>query len=88
MCSKYEICCFDSQLIGTRVECDRFRCERKHTAFNLFHHPQNKESFYCLNRKQLGEYWQYVVNDWHAFCPEHCDKCDVCNLMTVVYTEL
>ena len=90
MCSKYEVYCFDSQLIGARVECDRLTCEGNHTAFNLFcrQHYKKKEVFYHVNRKQLGEYWRCVINDRDTFCPEKCYKYSVCNYMSIVYNEL
>ena len=62
------ICCHDSLLIGTRSECDRLSCEGKHTPVsNLYYHKVNNEYFYCLNRDQLGQYWQCVVEDRDVF---------------------
>ena len=86
-----QICCFDSQLIGTRSECDRLSCEGKHTpVFNFYYHKGNNEYFYCLNRDQLGQYWQCVIEHilLMCFCPERCDKCNICKEMTDVFTEL
>ena len=83
------LCCHDSLLIGTRSECDRFSCQGKHLpVFNLYHHKNNNEYFYCLNRDQLGQYWQCVVGDRDAFCPDRCEKCNVCKEMADVFTEL
>ena len=64
-------CCFNADVIGKRTECDRLSCEGKHTEFTLFFHKINNESFYCLNRKQLEEYWKYVNKDQEVFCPEN-----------------
>ena len=38
--NRFEICCLDSLLIGTRSECDRLSCtEGKHApVFNLYYH--------------------------------------------------
>ena len=51
--NRFEICCDDSVLIGTRSECDRLSYEGKHT----------------VNRQQLGEYWRCVIEDGDAFLP-------------------
>ena len=62
--NRFEICCFDSQLIGTSSECDRLSCEGKHTpVFNLYYHKGNNEYCYCLNRDLLRQYWQCVIED-------------------------
>ena len=59
----------------------------KHTEFTLFFHKINNTSFYCLNRKQLEEYWKYIVKDQEVFCPEKCNKCDVCKFLAQAYVE-
>ena len=56
--------------------------------FNVYYHKVNNEYFYCLNRKQLGQYWQYVVEDRDSFCPSKCDKCNICKEMADVFVEL
>ena len=69
MANRSEICCHDSILIGTRLECDRLTCEGKHAPlFNLFHHRVNNGYFYCVNREQLGQYWRCVVEGRDTFC--------------------
>ena len=85
MSHKFEVCCFDSELIGTRKECDRLSYEGKHTEFNLFYHQNNNKTFYCLNRKGLGEYWWCVVQDQETFCSEKCNACDVCKFLARVF---
>ena len=85
MSHKFEFCCFDSELIGTRKECDRLSCEGKHTEFNLFYHQNNNKTFYCLNRKGLGEYWRCVVQDQETFCSEKCNACDVRKFLARVF---
>ena len=60
----------------------------KHTEFTLFFHKINNTSFYCLNRKQLEEYWKCIVKDQEVFCPEKCNKCDVCELLSKAHEEL
>lgn len=85
MSHKFEVCCFDSELIGTRKECDRLSCEGKHTEFNFFYHQNNNKTFYCLNRKGLGEYWRCVVQDQETFCSEKCNACDVRKFLARVF---
>ena len=42
--NRFEICCHDSLLIGTRSECDRLSCEGKRKpVFNLYYHKANNE---------------------------------------------
>ena len=83
--NRFEICCHDSVLTGSRSECDRLSCEGKHTEFNLFYHKVNSEYFYCVNRQQLGEYWRCVIEDRDCFCPDRCDKCNICKAMSDVF---
>ena len=82
--------CFDSLLIGTRSECDRFRCQEgnHNPAFKLYHHKVNNEYFYWVNRDQLGQYWKCMVDDRDYICPQKCDKCAICKEMTDMFTEL
>ena len=75
--NRFEICCHDSVLIGSRSECDR-----------LFYHKVNSEYFYCVNRQQLGEYWRCVIEDRDSFCPDRCDKCNICKAMSDVFAQL
>ena len=87
--NRFENCCFDYALIGTHSECGRLSCEGQHKpVFNLYYHKINKETCYCLNQDQLGQFWQCVVNDRNKFCPECCEKCHVCNIMYEVFVEL
>ena len=87
--NRFEICCRDSLLVGTISECDRLSCEEKHKpVFNLYYHKANSEYFYCVNREQLGQYWRCVVEDRDAFCPDKCDKCNMCKEMSDVFVEL
>ena len=73
--NRFLLCCHDSLLIGTQSECDRFSCQGKRLpVFNLYHHKNNNEYFYCLNRDQLGQYWQCVVEDRDSFCPDRCKR--------------
>ena len=81
-------CCFDADVIGKWTECDRLSCEGNHTEFTLFFHKTNNESFYCLNRRQLEEYWKCVVKDQEVFCPDKCNNCYVCKSLTEVYENL
>ena len=88
--NRFSICCHDSLLVGTWSECDRLSCEHeKHSPeFDVYYHKANKEYFYCLNHKHLGQYWQCVIADRDAFCPEKCEKCSICKEMADVFVEL
>ena len=86
---RFENCCFDYTLIGTWSECDRLSCKGEHDpVLKLYHHKDNKKICYCLNRNQLGQFWQCVVNDRITFCPDHCENCNVCKVMHEVFVEL
>ena len=77
-------------MIGTRSECDRLSCEHeKHSLeFDVYYHKVNNEYFYCLNRKQLGQYCQCVTKDRDTSCPERCEKCSICKEMTDIFSGL
>ena len=60
---------------------------RKH-EFEKYSHKGNDETFYCLNTKQLGEYWHCVIEDQRVFCPEKCDECEVCKAVIEVLENL
>ena len=85
--NRFSICCHDSSLVGTRSECDRLSCEyEKHSPdFDVYYQKANNEYFYCLNRRQLGLYWQCVIADRDAFCPE---KCSICKEIADAFAEL
>ena len=89
MAKYFEKCCFDSEKMGVINECDRMSCilNRKHD-FDVYFHHVSDESFYCLNRKQLGEFWHCVIEDQNSFCPEKCEKCDVCKELAEVSENL
>lgn len=75
----FEKCCFDSQDLGVVKDCNRTSCilNRSHNL-KLLYHRNNDESFYCLNGKDLGEYWHCVQNDQQTLCPNKCKKYAVC----------
>ena len=52
------------------------------------HDEKLSERFYCLNRKQLGEYWRSVNIDCDTFCLEKFDHCDVCKEFLEVFENL
>ena len=86
---RFLTCCYDSVVIGTRSKRDRLQCQGNHNpVFNVFHHKVNNQYFYCLNRKQLGQYWRCVVEDRDYFCSNRCDRCSICKEMTDVFSEL
>ena len=71
--------------MGVRNECDRLTCilNGKYD-FELHFHQTNEESFYCLKRRQLGEYWCCLIKDCQTFWPDKCDKCNICKDFVVV----
>ena len=85
----FQKCCFDSEKIDVINECDRMSriFNRKH-EFEKYSHKGNDETFYCLNTKQLGEYWHCVIEDQRVFCPEKCDECEVCKAVIEVLENL
>ena len=88
MVNQFLTFCYDSVLIGTRSKRDRLQCQGNHNpVFNVFHHKVKNQYFYCLNRKQLGQYWRCVVEDRDYFCSSRCDRCSICKEMTV-FSEL
>ena len=88
--NRFLICYHDCVLADAWSECDRYSCEHgKHSPeFDVYYHKANNEYFYCLNRQQLGQYWQCVIADRDAFCPEKCEKCSICKEMADVFVEL
>ena len=40
-----------------------------------------------MDRNQLGQYWQWVVQDRDTF-PDCCDRCAICKEMNYVFVEL
>ena len=87
--NRFLTCCFNSVLIGTRSECDRLSCEHeKHSPdFEVYYHQVNNRYFHCLNRKQLGQYWQCVIKD-RDVKNDRSKKCSICKKMTDVFIEL
>lgn len=75
----FQKCCFDSEKLGVRNECDRLSCVNRKHDFGLFFHRTNDESFYCLNRRQLKECWHCVIAEQEAFFPGRHGKCHICN---------
>ena len=82
-------CCHDYVLTGTRSEFDSLSFQGNHNpVFNLYYHKVNKTWCYCLNRNQLVQYWQCVVQDRDTFCRSRCDRCNLCKEMNDVFVEL
>ena len=66
--NRFTKCCFNFEVIGRYCECDRLNCKRYHNpVFTLY--SQNNVSFYCLNQKQLGQYWKCIIEDIRWMCP-------------------
>ena len=75
------------------TECDRMMCLNGNHKFEEYlfrckYDDKLSERFYCLNRKQFGEYCHCVINDRDTFCPEKCDQCDICEEFAEVFEHL
>ena len=90
MACYFQKCCFDSQTEREISECETLACEGKHMLFeySFRNHKDQIERFYCLNRKQLGEYWHFVTKERDCFCPEMCGECGCCKDFKEIYDEL
>ena len=44
--------------------------------------------FYCLDRKQLGEYLHCAQKEREIFCPGHCDNCNIYHDFSEFFQEL
>ena len=65
------------------------QCQGNHNpVFNVFYHKVKNQYFYCLDRKQLGQYWKCVVEDRDYFCSSKCDRCSICKEMSDVFSQL
>ena len=72
--NRFTKCCFDFEVVGFHSECDRSNCEGNHDpAFAVFYQMANDEYCYCLNRKQLGQYWRCIVEDTNFLCSSRCE---------------
>lgn len=66
-----------NNFIALEITCLNFAC---------FVHKENNTSCYCLNRKQLGQYWQCIIKD--RLYPRSCGHCQICRQVSHVFSEL
>ena len=75
-------CIFEYQKTRIIEECDLMGCEGKHHFQEYFIEKKDDRKklacFYCLDRKQLGEYWSCTQIERETFCPEHCNNWKIC----------
>ena len=72
--NRFTKCCFDFEVVGCHSECNRSKCKRNHDpAFAVFYQRANNEYCYCLNCKQLGQYWRCIVEDANYLCSSRCE---------------
>ena len=88
----FQKCCFDSKK-SVVIEYNRMTCLNGDHKFEKYlfrckYDDKLSERFYCLNRKQFGEYCHCVINDRDTFCPEKCDQCDICEEFAEVFEHL
>ena len=87
--NRFTICCFDFEVVGFHSECNQSNCKGNHDpAFAVFYQRANDEYCYCLNRKQLGQYWRCIVEDTNFLCSGRCERCKACKEMSHVFDEL
>ena len=88
MANRSELCCHHFDLVRKTSHCDRINCFGNHDAqFSVYFHRSNG-SCYCLNRKQLGQYWSCIINNKDYFCPSSCEQCKICKEVSHIFPEL
>ena len=86
---RFEKCCYDFDLVRKTSQCDRINCFANHDPqFSVYYHKNNNQSCFCLNRRQLGQYWRCIINDRDYFCPSSCEQCKVCKEVSHIFSEL
>ena len=87
MNNRFEICCHDYELVRKTSQCEQLYCSGDHMPeFCVIFHKENNTSCYCLNRKQLGQYWQCIIKD--RLYPRSCGHCQICRQVSHVFSEL
>ena len=87
--NRFTKCSFDFEVVSFHSECDRSNCKgNQDPAFAVFYQRANNEYCYCLNRKQLGQYWRCIVEDTNFLCLSRCERCKACKEMSHVFVEL
>ena len=84
-------CCFEHQKTHIIEECDLMGCEGKHFQEYFIEKKDDRKRlarFYCLDRKQLGEYWRCAQIETETFCSEHCNNCKICFYFLKNFQEL
>ena len=87
--NRYSNCCFNFEVVGLHSECDRLNCKGNHSpVFTIYREKPHGFYCYCLNRKQLGQYWRCIVEDCKFMCPSECGHCSTCLEMPHIFVEL
>ena len=82
-------CCFNFQIVGHCFECDRINCKGNHSPeFPVYREKSLSLHCYCLNRQQLGQYQQCIVEDCNFLCQSQCGHCSVCSEMSHIFVKL
>ena len=82
-------CCFNFQLVGHHFECDRISCKGDHSPeFPVYREKSLGLHCYCLNRQQLGQYWECIVQDCNFLCQSQCGRCSICNEISHIFAKL
>ena len=89
MKDRFEKSCFDCYVIHSTTQCDRLNCEVIHNpAFDILFNEANNEYCYCLDRQQLDQYWQCIVQNHNLLCPRKCDRSNACKEVSLNFTNL
>ena len=87
--NSFEKFCFDYDIIRSTTQCDWLKCEANHNpVFIVYYQKANNEYCYCLNRNQLGQYWQCIVENSALLCPSKCEEGEVYKETSHIFTEL
>ena len=72
------------------TKCKRTGCtgKQKFEKMSFRNYKEEIESFYCLNRKSLDEYWKCVLAENWLICLEWCKSCGCCKELKAIHTEL
>ena len=87
--NRFEKCCHDFDLVRKTSQCDWINCFANHDPhFSVYFHKNNNSSCYCLNHRQLGQYWRCIINDRDYFCSPSCEQCQTCKEVSHIFSEL
>ena len=76
-------------LVRKTSKYDRINCfANPDPQFSVYYHKNDNQSCFCLNRRQLRQYWRCIINDRDYFCPSSCKQCKICKEVSHIFSEL